>query len=90
MHTSSSEVPRENAETTELIQLTVPILASVAQVSGEFKEGCYNMRTKWRPNNKDIANVNPAVREIIKQRSVLDTVENPLGFYGLSIASCTQ
>ena len=55
----------------------------MAQVSGEFKEGCYNTRTKWRPNNKDIANVNPAVREIIKQRSVPDTVENPLGFYGL-------
>lgn len=28
LHTSSSQVPEENAETTEIIQLTLPILAS--------------------------------------------------------------
>ena len=83
LHTSSSQVPGENAETTELTQLTLPILASVTQVSGEFKERCYDTRTKQRPNNKDIANVNAAVREIIKQRSVPDPVENPFGFLWL-------
>lgn len=83
LHTSSSQVPGEDAETAELIQLTFPILASVTQVSGEFKERCYDTRTKRKPNNKDIANVNAAVREIIKQRSVPDPVENPFGFLWL-------
>ena len=55
----------------------------MTQVSEEFNERCYDTRTKWRPNNKDIANVNPAVREIIKQRSVPDPVENPFGFLWL-------
>ena len=83
LHTSSSQVSGENAETTKLTQLTLPILASVTQVSGEFKERCYDTRIKQTPNNKDIANVNSAVREIIKQRSVPDPVENPFGFLWL-------
>ena len=55
----------------------------MTQVSGEFKERCYDTRTKRRPNIKDTANVNAAVREIIKQRSVPDPVENPFGFLWL-------
>ena len=55
----------------------------MTQVSGEFKERCYDTRTKQRPNIKDIANVNIAVREIIKQSSAPDPVENPFGFLWL-------
>ena len=66
-----------------MYKLKRSILASVTQVSGEFKEHCYDKRTKQRPNNKDIANVNTAVREIIKQSSVPDPAENPFGFLWL-------
>ena len=83
LHTTSSQVPEENVETIELIQLALPFPASATQDSGEFKERCYDTRTKRRPNSKDIANVNTAVREIIKQNSVPDPAKNPFEFLWL-------
>ncbi|XP_044171503.1 uncharacterized protein LOC122955828, partial [Acropora millepora] len=70
----------------ELLQLTDPILVSVAKSRGDFNGRRYDTRTKQRPTGAEIKDVNEAVSVLLKRNTIPDPAQDPFGY--LWIANC--
>ena len=70
----------------ELLQLTNPILASVAKSRGDFNGRRYDTRTKQRPTGAEIKDVNAAVSVLLKHNTIPDPTQDPFGY--LWIVNC--
>ena len=70
----------------ELLQLTDPILASVAKSRGDFNGRRYDTRTKQRPTGAEIKDVNAAVSVLLKHNTIPDPAQDPFGY--LWIVNC--
>ena len=70
----------------ELLQLTDPILASVAKSPGDFSGRRHDTRTKQRPTGAEVKDVNAAVSVLLKHNKIPDPAQDPFGY--LWIANC--
>ena len=85
-----------NTSVSELTQSAAPILALVTLAPGDFSGRCYDPRTKQKPTGVDIKNVNTAVEELVKCKSVPHPSVNPFGYlwmincilYSVVVAFC--
>ena len=70
----------------ESLQLTDPILASVAKSPRDFNGRRHDTRTKQRPTGAEIKDVNAAVSMLLKHNTIPDPAQDPFGY--LWIANC--
>ena len=77
------QVPEENetpAEVKTIFQAAKLVFASVAANPGDFSNRLLDIRTKTRPTNQDIININAAIEQLMKQNdvnNVPDPAQNP-------------
>ena len=92
LHSTNAQVPEENetpAEVKNIFQAAKLVFASVAADPGDFSNRLLDSRTKKRPTNQDIININAAIEQLMKQNDVNnapDPAQNPLVF--LWLANC--
>ena len=92
LHSTSAQVPEENetpAEVKNIFQAAKLVFASVAADPGDFSNRLLDSRTKKRPTNQDIININAAIEQLMKQNDVNnapDPAQNPFVF--LWLANC--
>ena len=93
MHSTSAQVPEENetpAGVKNIFQAAKLVFASVAADPGDFSNRLLDSRTKKRPTNQDIININAAIEQLMKQNDVNnnapDPAQNP--FVSLWLANC--
>ena len=92
LHSTKSQVPEENetsAEEKNIFQAAKLVFASVAADPGDFSNRLLDSRTKKRPKNQDIININAAIEQLMKQNDVNnapDPAQNPFVF--LWLANC--
>ena len=92
LYSTNSQVPEENetpAEVKNIFQAAKLVFASVAADPGDFSNRLLDSRTKKRPTNQDIININAAIEQLMKQNDVnsaLDPAQNPFVF--LWLANC--
>ena len=76
-------------EVKNIIKSAEVIFASVAADPGDFSNRLIDSRTKKRPTNQDITNINEAIEELMKRMNVNnahDPAQNPFVF--LWLANC--
>ena len=84
--------PQENetpAEVKNIFQAAKLVFASVAADPGDFSNRLLDSRTKKRPTNQDIININAAIEQLMKQNDVNnapDPAQNAFVF--LWLANC--
>ena len=92
LHSTKSQVPEGNetpAEVKNIFQAAKLVFASVAADPGDFSNRLLDSRTKKRPTNQDIININAAIEHLMKQNDVNnapDPEQNPFVF--LWLANC--
>ena len=92
LHSTKSQVPEGNetpAEVKNIFQAAKLVFASVAEDPGDFSNRLLDSRTKKRPTNQDIININAAIEHLMKQNDVNnapDPEQNPFVF--LWLANC--
>ena len=90
LHSTKSQVPEGNetpAEVKNIFQAAKLVFASVAADPGDFSNRLLDSRTKKRPTNQDIININAAIEQLMKQNDVInapDPAQNPF----LWLANC--
>ena len=90
LHSTNAQVPEENetpAEMKNIFQTAKLVFASVAADPGDFSNRLLDSRTKKRPTNQDIININAAIDQLMKQNDVInapDPAQNPF----LWLANC--
>ena len=90
LHSTNEQVPEENetpAEVKNIFQAAKLVFASVAADPGDFSNRLLDSRTKKRPTNQDIININAAIEQLMKQNDVInapDPAQNPF----LWLANC--
>ena len=95
LHSTNAQVPEENetlAEVKNICQAAKLVFASVAADPGDFSNRLLDSRTKKRPTNQDIININAAIEQLMKQNDVNnapDPAQNPFVFLWLLTASST-
>ena len=93
LHSTKSQVPEENetsAEVKNIFQAAKLVFASVAADPGDFSSRLLDSRTKTRPTNQDIININAAIEQLMKQNDVNnapDPAQNPFVFIWLANTS---
>ena len=93
LHSTKSQVPEENETPTEvknIFQAAKLVFASVAADPGDFSSRLLDSRTKTRPTNQDIININAAIEQLMKQNDVNnapDPAQNPFVFIWLANTS---
>lgn len=75
-----------NTETESILKTAYPIFTSEVQSPGDFTKRSTDTRTKRKPSDVDIANINKAISELLKQNNTVDPAENPFGW--LWLANC--
>ena len=89
---TKAQVPEENetpAEVKNIFQAAKLVFPSVAADPGDFSNRLLDSRTKKRPTNQDIININAAIEQLMKQNDVNnapDPAQNPFVF--LWLANC--
>lgn len=92
LHSTNAQVPEKNetpAEVKNIFQAAKLVFASVAADPGDFSNRLLDSRTKKRPTNQDIININAAIEQLMKQNDVNnapDPAQNPFVF--LWLANC--
>ena len=86
MRSTKSQVPEENetpVEVKNIFQAAKLVFASVAADPGDLSNRLLDSRTKKRPTNQDIININAVIEHLMKQNDVNnapDPVQNPFVF----------
>lgn len=90
LHPTNAQVPAENetpAEVKNIFQAAKLVFASVTADPGDFSNRLLDSRTKERPTNQDIININAAIEQLMKQNDVnnaLYPAQNPFVFIWLA------
>ena len=73
LHSTNAQVPEENetpAEVKKIFQAAKLVFASVAADQGDLSNRLLHSRTKKRPTNQDIININAAIEQLMKQNDL--------------------